>query len=387
MIHLKGSTWANPRGYFPLVATAEQYHRLHPDVQISWEVRSLKDFGDYPIELLAKEYDLVMLDHPHVGISSRKGLLVKLDEWLPPEYLRDQEQHSVGRSYTSYFWEGHQWALAVDAAGHAAAYRADLISELGVAVPHTWEDVFDFIRRLPRAVKVGVPLYPTDCICSFISLCAHLGGDDCWDGERGIDRTAGEEALYLLQRLVPLLHPKSLHMNPIHLLNYMSDSNEIVYVPLTFSYSHFSRPGFVSNVLQFTRIPSAHGKPSGAIQGGGGFAVSALSDNRQAALDYLMFTCSAAVQAGVYFESGGQPGHRAAWTDPEVNRKANQFFRNTLETMDLSYVRPRHPGYNEFQEQAGDIIHDFLRKGQDYRAVYAQLNDLYLALKQTGDRS
>lgn len=382
MIHLRGSTWANPRGYFPLEATARQYERLHPDVTITWDVRSLKDFGDYPIELLAKEYDLVMLDHPHVGISSRNGLLLKLDEWIPESYLLDQEKNSVGGSCKSYFWAGHQWALAVDVAGHVAVYRDDLLSKYGLEVPQTWDDVFELAGNLPDEMKVAIPLCPTDSICSYISLIAHLGGPVCWKEETGIDRAAGEEALYLLQRLKSLLHPKSFRMNPIHMLNYMSDSNEIAYVPLTFSYSNYSRPGFVSNVLHFTGIPSQHGKPSGAIQGGGGFAISALSQHRQAAVDYLMYTCSGEIQSGVYFASGGQPGHRSAWTDPEVNRKSNDFFTRTLETMDLSYVRPRHPGYNEFQEQAGEIIHDFLLRGRDYRAVYRQLNQLYLDLSE-----
>ena len=54
MITLTGVSWDHPRGHDPMVATAEAYTRSHPDVQIIWETRSLKDFGDYPVERLAE---------------------------------------------------------------------------------------------------------------------------------------------------------------------------------------------------------------------------------------------------------------------------------------------------------------------------------------------
>jgi multiple sugar transport system substrate-binding protein len=90
------------------------------------------------------------------------------------------------------------------------------------------------------------------------------------------------------------------------------------------------------------------------------------------------------VQSGIYFEAGGQPGHRTAWVDVEVNRQSGGFFEKTLRTLDEAYVRPRFDGYLHFQEAAGLIVHRYLSHGGDSGTVMEQLNVL-LRRSQGGD--
>lgn len=78
-IHLKGMTWDHSRGYDPMVATSEQFARDHLGVTISWEKRSLQAFADRPIDEMAGSYDLMVIDHPHVGEVARNGLRLALD--------------------------------------------------------------------------------------------------------------------------------------------------------------------------------------------------------------------------------------------------------------------------------------------------------------------
>lgn len=380
MIRLRGMTWANPRGYFPLKAVSAEFNRRHPGISLNWEVRSLKDFGDYPLQLLAEEYDLIMFDHPHVGKAEQEGLLISLDDWMPKEFLENQAEQSVGKSHESYNWQGRQYGLAVDAAAQVAACRVDRLAPLGLAVPDNWEDVFRLADRLPEGLALGLPLVPTDCICSFISLCAQAGGDGIWDDRRGIDRMAGMDALQLLRRLADIVHPDSFRLNPIAALNRMSDLGDIVYMPLTFGYSHYSRRGFVSNPVRFANIPQRDGHCAGAILGGVGIGISSKCAHVQTAVDFTMTVASPEIQRGLYMDSGGQPGHRSAWTDPAVNAQCMDFFGGTLDTLDQSHLRPRHAGYNEFQERAGDVIFEFLTKRQEIPDVYETLNHMYLTL-------
>ena len=121
MIELRGITWDHPRGLDPMVATAASYAAAHPDVRITWEARSLKDFGDFPLERLTDRYDLLVIDHPFVGFAAATGCLQPLDERLPAPILADQAANSVGPSHRSYHYGGHQWALAPDDAGHVSA--------------------------------------------------------------------------------------------------------------------------------------------------------------------------------------------------------------------------------------------------------------------------
>jgi multiple sugar transport system substrate-binding protein len=65
---------------------------------------------------------------------------------------------------------------------------------------------------------------------------------------------------------------------------------------------------------------------------------------------------SAATQRGLYAQCGGQPAHRSAWMDDRINANSNGFYRNTLATLDASYLRPRFDGYVAFQHTAGALV-------------------------------
>ena len=74
MTKLRGMTWNQPRAYDPLVAVSALYGQRHPGVEISWERRSLQDFEHYPVEDLAARYDLIIIDHPHVGEAAANDI-------------------------------------------------------------------------------------------------------------------------------------------------------------------------------------------------------------------------------------------------------------------------------------------------------------------------
>ena len=98
-ITLKGIAWDHPRGYQPLRATSETFKQLHPEVDILWDIRSLKEFGDMPIEDLIEVYDLITIDHPYMGQANANNLLLPLDKLIPRHSLEKLKEESVGPSY------------------------------------------------------------------------------------------------------------------------------------------------------------------------------------------------------------------------------------------------------------------------------------------------
>ena len=75
---LKGMTWSHPRGYDPMVACSTLW-KEKTGVAVEWDKRSLQDFESYPVEELARAYDLIVIDHPHVGQITGEGCLTPLD--------------------------------------------------------------------------------------------------------------------------------------------------------------------------------------------------------------------------------------------------------------------------------------------------------------------
>ena len=59
-------------------------------------------------------------------------------------------------------------------------------------------------------------------------------------------------------------------------------------------------------------------------------------------------------------EHEGQPSARAAWSDPALDASSGGFYSGTLRTTEAAWVRPRFPGYIEFQSRGSELIRDGL---------------------------
>src|SRR4051812_12246965 len=99
---LRGMTWDHPRGVEGLRACAALLLGRH-NVVVTWEARSLLAFGDQHIADFARDFDLMVIDHPHVPDAAAAGALLALDG-LPQ--LAELERESVGRSHESYRYRG-----------------------------------------------------------------------------------------------------------------------------------------------------------------------------------------------------------------------------------------------------------------------------------------
>lgn len=351
MSELRGMTWNHPRGIDPLVACCAALQ-----VDVTWDGRSLEDFEAFPLDELAAKYDLMVIDHPHVGMAAKGGCLLPFDESLA-QSLRGT---TVGRSHESYHWQGRQWALAIDAAAQVSARRG------AIDWPATWAEVV----ALANAGRVLWPLAPVHALMSFLTRCAGRG-IDVPGGTRFIDDPAAAmRVLDELVELASLVPGECFAMNPIAVFERMKSSGDATYVPLIYGYVSYARSG----AIEFADIVDG---ARGSTLGGTGIAVSALSRLAAKAQGVAIQLAVGDMQRTTYALSGGQPAHRLAWTDDAVNQDARGFYRNTIRTLDQSYLRPRFDGYIGFQQRAGEVVARCLRRELNPRATVEQLNHLY----------
>ena len=357
MIHLKGIAWNPTRGFLPVVATAQRFEEQNPGITISWEKRSLQAFADAPMEQLAEQFDLIVMDHPHTALAATEGLILPFEDWVSADFLAEQAANSVGLSHESYCFGGKQWTLATDAATPISTWRPDLMERHGLQLPQTWEDVLEMARN----GYVTVAAFPIDVLMHSYMFCDALGHTPFGpDGEMAPVAVL-EGALEELRRLITLCDPACLERNPIRTGEWMSSVNDdprAAFCPFAYGYSNYSRPGYVRHALKAGGLVTFAGNRLRSTLGGAGVAVSAKSKHPRAAMDYAQFTATPWVQRGVYFESGGQPGHRSAWIDHAVNAASNSFFVDTLETLDQAICRPKATGYMMFQDTATPVAHD-----------------------------
>ena len=303
-VRLRALGWDHDRCMRPMLACAEAWAEQNPAVEISWERRSLTDFGDQPLEDVTHRFDLVVIDHPFCGTAAELGCLRPLDELLAPETLGALRADAVGPSHRSYEFGGHQWGLATDAACQVAAVRPDLLG--GRRVPVTWDEVTSLAHEL--AGRVALPLSPPHALSSFLTLCANAGAAVAEQSERLVDRATGEHAVALLLELARLGPGEAVDWEPPDALDRLSGTDDLVYVPLTYSYVTY-----------------------------------------------------ADAQRTIVGPTGGQPGSRAAWDDAKLDEACGGFFSGTRATIDAAWVRPRDAWWPLFQLEGGIALTQALR--------------------------
>lgn len=372
-IVLNGITWGHSRGYTPLVAFSQRFSEIYPGVEIVWKKRTLQEFADFPIEKLTRQYDLLIIDHPWVGCAAANESVLPLDEHLAKEFLDNQFQNSVGTSHQSYFYGGHQWALAIDAATPAASYRADLFRNNHAALPQDWSDLMYLLKK----GKVAAPAIPIDLLMNFYMFCIAHGKEPFLTDDEVINEDTGLHALDTMREFYSLLDKKMFSFNPIAVAELMTTTDDYWYCPFAYCYSNYSREGYAKHVLLYTDLVSFNRKKLRSTIGGTGITVSAFSNHKEWALKFAEEIASEKCQSAFYVQHGGQPGHKAAWLNEEANHLCNDFFKNILPAMENGYMRPRYNGYLYFQDHAGEPLQHYLLHGGSPVQVLKKLNHIY----------
>lgn len=371
-ITLRGMTWSHPRGYDPMVACAQDWS-ARTGVSIEWDKRSLQDFESFPVEDLARRYDLIVIDHPHVGQIMAEGCLTPLDLPGREAAFAALAGGSVGLSFPSYNWQGRQWAFPIDAATQVLAFRPD---RLGRA-PGTWTEVLD----LAKAGEMLLPLRPPHSLMCLFTLCGNLGRPCAVERDRPfVDAEIGVQAIEMIRELAALADPACTGMDPIAVLDRMGEAGSRYSLsPLIYGYVSYSLAGFRANRIAFADMPVAgDAGPVGSALGGTGIAVSAFSAQREAAVDFAYWVAAGPQQAGRYWQAGGQPGHAAGWEDEGANAATLGFYRNTRRTLEGAWLRPRHAGYMPFQDAASQRINQAVTGSAPASNAVADLNALFL---------
>lgn len=348
-IQLRGMTWSDPRGYDPVVAAATAFAALEPGVSIRWDKRSLQEFESTPVEELSALYDLMVIDHPHVGAVVREGCLLPLDAHAGADDLARLAAETVGKSFGSYTLAGHQWALPIDAATQVQAIRPDLL-----AAPLRR---FAGVLAEAQAGRVVWPLRPPHGLMSFFTLAANTGAPCAVTSGPLLPRADGLRVLAAMQALADAVDPACFAMDPIAALDVLAEGSRFVLAPLCYLYAPYGTQGYRAHAIAFHDIPAlGTNGPLGSALGGTGIAVSARTDHPALCTRFALWLASAEVQRGLYAAHNGQPGNARAWGDATVNARVGNAYAQTRMTHEAAWLRPRHAGYMAFQQEGADII-------------------------------
>lgn len=372
----RGLTWDHPRGRVALERAAAGATDASGERLIEWDVHSLEGFEASPIEELAERYDVIVLDHPHLGDAVAGGALRPLDTVFDAGFLAGVVRDAVGPSAASYTVDGRLWALPLDAATQVAVSVPELVPD----TPNTWAEVADLATHVPVALSLAGP----HAFLSWASVCVALGTEPSIEPGAGlVDADVGERAFEILSDIARTLPAGTAELNPIGLLERMRRDRDVAYLPLVYGYVTYATG---PDPLRFSDAPSiTPGGRRGSTIGGTGIAISSRCTPDRSLTEHLAGLLDPEYQRTRIPADSGQPGLRSAWTDDAVNSESGDFYRGTLATIDHAWVRPRVAGYIPFQAEASAVLRDAVL-GRRPGAV-ARVNDLYDRLAAVPERS
>ncbi|GLY85353.1 hypothetical protein [Actinoallomurus iriomotensis] len=370
MTDYRGLTWDHPRGTVALNTAAERFSREAHGDTLGWDSQPLEGFESHPIGDLCARYDLVVLDHPHLGDALAADALRPLDDLFPVSVLDEWRAAAVGASAASYTARGRLWAAPLDAATQVSACHRETLPE----PPRTWEEALETVRRVPSALSLAGP----HALLTFFSLCQGLG-EAARTAREGplVSRPTGVAALEMMRDAFAHCDPATARLNPIALLERLARGS-LAYCPFVYGYVNYAAaPG---HPVRFGDVPRlTPGGPLGSTLGGTGLAVSRRAQVSEALIGHIAWLMSADAQGRFLPWHEGQPARREAWTDPDVDEACGGFYSGTLATTEAAWVRPRHPGYTAFQASASALIRENLSAGRAAAATYDELERAHRA--------
>lgn len=369
-VTLRGMTWDHRRAVDPLVMTMAAFTSRYPHITVQWTARPLHGFEFTPVADLAREYDFIVLDHPFAGDIAENRYL------LPVEDIAGRPEEFAGPSLETYRYDGHVWAVPIDAACQVGVSRPDLLEKLDRAVPANWYEVLDLGRVAARkGMRLAIGLRGVHSLMTFFTLCANLGRPcGTTRAEKFADRDTAREALALMRELLGLSDPGSLGWNSIELHDVMVARDDLVHCPAVYCYATYAEAD-QRRPLQFHDLPGPKGHHGSTI-GGTGLGISAHSRHRHEALAYARYVADVSTQFE-FARHHGQPARREVWEDEAINARFGQCYADTRKTIESCWIRPRYCGYLEFQATAGRMIETHLREKSGESALLDALQRLH----------
>ena len=360
-----GLTWDHPRGRDALEAAAAN---APDDLEIVWDVHSLEGFESAPIDELAQRYDLIVLDHPHIGDALVHDSLQPMEDVVGSDVLADIARRAVGPSLETYRLDGRTWALPLDAATQVSARRDDLAP----VEPRTWDDVRAIAQEAPVALSLSGP----HAYLTFASVCQSLGAPLAGGvADEIVEVGAAEAALALLSEIAAHAPHGSDTENPIALLERMTTGDDIAYIPLVYGYVGYADRSLARPVT-FGPSPTGADGRVGSTIGGTGIAVTRRAEVSEALRAHLVWLLSDEAQTDFIPAHHGQPAMAGAWDSAAVNAPFGDFYRRTRATIEGAWTRPRFPRFTPVQSEMSLAVREALLSGMSARDLVATLTRL-----------
>lgn len=317
--------------------------------------------------------------------------------WLEP--LNDHIDGDV-ESYVSQYLpayaqavviEGDLVALPAFADAMMLFYRTDLFDAAGITPPTTWKGVQDAAAAIRGTEgNAGIqglsfqarPIEGT--VCTFLIPYWSQGGEIDTGSREPLNAEYAVNSLKIWRDMVETgtSKPNIAEVGTDDTRREFQAGDVAMAVLWPYGWAHFQgSESEVAGKVGVATLPTVEGGDSATCLGGWQWAVSAFSDNKEAAADLVQFLSSPEASRFLAVEGSFLPTRSELYSDPDV-LAANAWFEQALPVMESARARPTSPNYPRISDTIRSRVNGVMAGAeQPEAAVRAMQGELARAMR------
>ena len=301
-------------------------------------------------------------------------------DWLQDtsDVIEPRQDDFIPSTLETAQYEDKYWAVPYHTNAGFLYYRKDQVPQ----APDAWEDVYQEAQQNNGIVYQGASY--EGLTVNFLELLYSGGGSVLSeDGQEvQVNSPEGQAALEFMANGVQSgAVPKAVTTYMEEESRRAFESGNATFMrnwPYAYALGKESK---IADQFDITTFPSFEGGEPASVLGGINLAISAFSQNPEAAATFIDFATSEQVQKENFLESASPPCFAAVYDDPEVQDEY-AFASDLKAAVEQGQARPVSPVYAQISEAIFTNVHDALQgKTEPAAALKSMKGDIEKALE------
>jgi multiple sugar transport system substrate-binding protein len=340
-------------------AIAREYEALNPDIEIITTYVSYDALHDKQVAALAaksKAFDFVNVDCIWFPEFVEAGWLWDVSDKIPSEMRKD----ILKASLDTVTYKGKLWGMPWLVDAKYFFYNGNILNQAGISnPPRTWEE---FTEQSQKIKNAGLVEYPTiwcwsqhECsICDFVILLYGFGSKFIDKNFNPVfnDKYGVEALTWMVNSMEKgISNPASTVSVEEDVRHTFSQGKAAFAINWLYMYDLANDPkeSKVAGQVKMALIPAASRQiKSATVDGSMAYAISAFSENKEAAWKYLQYFCGKDVQKR--YSAHMLPTWKSLLADPELLAAQPITLPMFGEQYPYAHLRPTVPYYMEFSK-------------------------------------
>lgn len=304
--------------------------------------------------------DVILMDVAWIADFADHSWLEPLDRYAAKGTGFDKSNYLSNLLVTTDTYNKQLVALPNRIDGGLLYYRTDLLEKYGNGIPpKTWEELVAMSQKAQTGERAANPMFYgfvwqgakyEGFVCCFLELAGKQGGFQFANGQLVFDTPANRRALELMKSMVsdagisPPQTPYDMKEEGVRM--YFQEGNAMFERNWPYAWKrHQADDSPIKGKVGLAPIPANAPGEGVSTLGGWHLAMSAFSDSKDEAWQFIRFVNSPSSQKKLALLRGNAPALRSVYTDDEVEAALPHFpdIRNALEQATPRPVIPEYP--------------------------------------------